>query len=76
MPYTMEDFRRDFTREHLKDLSPEDIRSALSPEQIRALLPPEERVAGLSLEQRLAGVSPEELAELRKRLKSTEPPAG
>src|SRR5207302_992827 len=55
MPYTMEDFRRDFTKEHLHELTPEDRLAGL---------PPEQRVAGLSPEQRLAGLSPEEIAAL------------
>jgi hypothetical protein len=83
MSYTMEDFRRDFAREHLQELvkgltaeqlrallPPEERVKGLSPEQLRALLPPEERVAGLSPEQRLAGLSPEHfLAGLSAELK-------
>ena len=44
MSYTMEDFRRDYTREHLKDLTPEELWAALFPD---------ERLQGLSLEERL-----------------------
>ncbi len=57
MPYTMEDFRHDFVKEHFVRLTPEEQREAmerLSPEQRREvvkLLPPEERLAGLSEEQ-------------------------
>ena len=29
MPYTMENFRRDFTKEHFKDLTPEERREVL-----------------------------------------------
>ena len=42
MPYTMEDFNRDFTEEHLYLLSPE--------KRLRGL-PPEERLRGLSAEE-------------------------
>jgi hypothetical protein len=42
MPYTMEDFRRDYVKEHLKDLTPEERLAGLSPE---------ERLAGLTPEQ-------------------------
>jgi hypothetical protein len=42
MPYTMEDFERDFTEEHLHLLSPETIFSRFSPEQRLKGLPPEE----------------------------------
>jgi hypothetical protein len=45
MPYTMEDFKRDFVKEHFKDLTPEEKQEAL-----RAL-PAEERLEGLSREE-------------------------
>jgi 2-hydroxychromene-2-carboxylate isomerase len=70
MPYTMADFRRDYVREHLKDLTPEEIRTAvppeeylqgLSPEQIRTALSPEQIRTALSPEQRLEGLSPEQI---------------
>jgi hypothetical protein len=74
MPYTMEDFRRDDVREHLKDLTAEERVKDLTAEELLAAVPGEKRVAGLSLEERLAGLSPEEIAELLKQLKSTLPP--
>jgi hypothetical protein len=42
MPYTMADFRREYVKEHLKDLTPEERLEGL---------PPEERLKGLSAEQ-------------------------
>jgi hypothetical protein len=57
MPYTWEDFERDYIKEHFPQLTPEEQREALerlSPEQRREVLqalPPEERLAGLSPEQ-------------------------
>jgi len=30
MPYTMEDFRRDYAKEHLKDLTPDERLEGLS----------------------------------------------
>jgi hypothetical protein len=58
MPYTIEDFRRDFTKEHLSLLSPQDLVEGLTPRQIQALrqqqlghLSPKERVEGLSLRE-------------------------
>jgi hypothetical protein len=66
MPYTMEDFRRDYVKDHLKDLTLEERLAGLSPE---------ERLAGLSPEERLAGLSPEEIAQILKRLKDIPPPA-
>jgi hypothetical protein len=65
MSYTMEDFKRDYIKEHFGLLTPEEKRQALerlSPEDLREVLqalPPEERLAGLSPEARLAGLSPE-----------------
>ena len=41
MPYTMEDFRRDYLKEHLKDLTPDERLEGLSPD---------ERLEGLSPE--------------------------
>jgi hypothetical protein len=38
MPYTMEEFIRDFTKEFLKDLTPEQLLAGLSPEQRAELL--------------------------------------
>jgi hypothetical protein len=75
VPYTMEDFRRDFAKEFLQDLSPEERLAGLSPEQIRALLPPEQILAALSPEQILAALSPEAKEALRRRLLGSEPPA-
>ena len=71
VPYTIEDYRRDYVRQHLKELPPEDVASHLSTEQRLSGLPPEQRLQGLSPEelashlspeQRLQGLSPEELA--------------
>ncbi len=63
MPYTMEDFRRDYVRDHLKDLTPEEIRKGLPPEMLREVLPPGERLKGLSPKERLEGLSAEERVE-------------
>jgi hypothetical protein len=61
MPYTMDDFNRDFTRDHLHLLRPEELLKDL---------PTEERLKGLPPEERLKGLSPEiietYLSQLRK----------
>jgi hypothetical protein len=75
MPYTIEDFRHDYVKEHLKDLTPEERLKDLTPEELLAAVPVEKRLEGLSLEDRLAGLSAEEIAAFLKRLKSTDPPA-
>jgi hypothetical protein len=65
MPYTMEDFQRQFVKEHFAKLTPEereDVIKSLPPEEredVIKSLPPEERLAGLSAEVRLAGLSAE-----------------
>jgi hypothetical protein len=58
MPYTWEDFRRDYTREHLSLLPPEERLQGLSPE---------ERLQGLSPEEIKAYL--EKLERQRKRRK-------
>src|SRR5262249_14704228 len=45
MSYTMEDFKRDYVKEHFPQLSPEEQ------EEVLQSLPPERRLAGLSPEQ-------------------------
>jgi hypothetical protein len=42
MPYTMEDFQRDYAREHLKDLTPEERLEGLTPDQRLEGLTPEQ----------------------------------
>jgi hypothetical protein len=42
MPYTMEDFRRDYVKEHLKDLTTEERLEGLSPEERLEGMSPEE----------------------------------
>ena len=45
MTYTMEDFQRDYVKEHFPQLTPEEQRELLQS------LPPETRLAGLSEDQ-------------------------
>ncbi len=59
MPYTMEEFMRDATKEILESLPPE--------ERLRGL-PPEERLRGLSPEDRLRGLTPEEMRAMKAYL--------
>jgi hypothetical protein len=47
MPYTMEDFRRDFTKEFLTKLTPEERLEGLSPEEVLKALSPEEVLKAL-----------------------------
>lgn len=80
MAFTMEDFNRQYIKEHFAQLTPEEQREALerlAPEHRRELLqalPPEERLAGLSqeevrrlLDQRPAGRTARPRKPRRKR---------
>src|SRR5205823_9016250 len=57
MSYTMEDFQRDYVKEHFPKLTPaeqQEALQALPPEkqqEVLQALPPEKRLAGLSAEQ-------------------------
>ena len=63
MPYTMDDFRREFIQEHF------------TPEQRVEGLTAEERLRGLPPEERLRGLSPEEIEKhLRQRKEHTAGP--
>jgi Mg/Co/Ni transporter MgtE len=81
--YTMEDFRRQFIKEHFADLTPaerreilaslppaerEEVLQALPPEERLAGLPAEARLAGLPAEARLAGLSAEQIRQYLDRL--------
>lgn len=79
MPFTMEDFRRQFVKEHFPQLSPtekEEVLQALPPkerQEVLRTLPPEERLAGLPPEERLAGLSEEQIRRYLERLTAERP---
>ncbi len=60
MAYTMEDFKKDYIRENLGELEPEEILEMLSVE---------ERLKGLPAEERLKGLSPEVIEAYLKGLR-------
>jgi hypothetical protein len=60
MPYTIEDFRRDYVRKYLHRMTVEERLAGLSLGEI---------VQQLSPEERLAGLSPEEVEAYLKRLR-------
>jgi hypothetical protein len=72
--FTMEDFNRQYIKEHFAQLTPEEQREALQalpPEkqqEVLQALPPERRVAGLPPEVRLAGLSAEQIRLYLDRL--------
>ncbi len=65
MPYTMQDFRRDYVKEHLKDLTFEERLHGLTFH---------ERLQGLTLEERLRGVQLKEIEDYLQRLKKRTSP--
>jgi hypothetical protein len=63
VPYTMQDFARDYMKEHLPELpreQREDVLRSLPAEERLAGIPAEERLAGIPAEERLAGIPAEE----------------
>ena len=68
MPFTMEDFQRQFVKEHFPKLTPEEQ------EDVIKSLPAEQRLAGLTEEQirqYLDRLSAERPTALRKRRRKT-----
>lgn len=59
MPFPMDNFRRQFVKEHVPELSPEDQQEVLQ------TIPPE---------QRLAGLTPKQIREYLEQL-TADPPA-
>jgi len=60
MPYTFEDYYKDFTRRHLDWLTTEERLKGLPAEERLKGLPAEERLKGLPAEERLKGLPAEE----------------
>jgi len=79
MAYTMADWRRDYDRELLKRMTPEELRQALqglSPEKVLEALSPEQlrdALRGLSPEARLEGLSPEEIEQVLQKRQAERP---
>jgi hypothetical protein len=78
VPFTREDFNRQYLKEHSPQLTPEEqeeVLQSLPPERRLAGLPPEQRLAGLPPEQRLAGLSAEQIRRYLDRLTAGRPAA-
>jgi len=78
MPYTMEQFRKEYVKAHLAELDPEEVLSrfapedrlkGLEPEEVFASFDPEDRLRGLDPEDRLRGLDPKEIEAYLKKLK-------
>ena len=72
MAYTMEDFQKDYVREHLGVLSNDEILKRFSREDRLKGLSNEDRLKGLSNEDRLKGLSLEEIQGYLEKQKKTE----
>jgi hypothetical protein len=77
MPYTFEDYYKDFTKRHLDWLTTEERLKGLSLEELRNRLPVEERLKGLPpeelrnrlpVEERLKGLSAKQIEAYLKKL--------
>jgi hypothetical protein len=72
--FTMEDFNRQYIKDHFARLTPQEQREALqtlppdTQREVLEALPPERRLAGLPPEQRLAGLSAEQIRQYLERL--------
>jgi hypothetical protein len=63
MPYTMEQFKREFLREHLDELPPEERLKGLSPE---------DRLKGMSVDELARVLSPEQIEEILAKRRMVE----
>ncbi|MDU9048464.1 MAG: hypothetical protein Q3M30_06415 [Candidatus Electrothrix sp. Rat3] len=63
MAYTMEDFKKDYVKEHLGVLSPDDRLRGLSTDEVLNRFSPDDRLKGLSLDEVLNKFSAEELRQ-------------
>lgn len=61
MPYTIQDYQRDYVREHLDLLSPDEVLNRYSPDEVLNRYSPDEMLKRISREDRLKDFTPEEL---------------
>lgn len=76
MPYTMEDFQRDYVRSRLDRLTPKERLEGLAPQERLEGLAPQERLDGLAPQERLDGLTPEEMNLLAKLIEERRKAAG
>ena len=69
MPYTIQDYQRDYVREHLDLLPPEEVLQRYTPEEVLRRYSPADRLKNLSPEDRLKGLSPEEIQKALENLR-------
>jgi hypothetical protein len=76
MPYTMEQFRKDYLRAHISELPPDEVMAKFDPDIRLKGLNPEDRLKGLDPEDRLKGLDPQEIFPMfdpEDRLKGLDP---
>ncbi|MGH8474744.1 MAG: hypothetical protein ACRER2_03080 [Methylococcales bacterium] len=61
MSYTVLDFQKDYVRDHLDLLSPEEVLKRFSPEEVLKRFSPEEVLKRFSPDDRLQGLSPDDI---------------
>jgi len=69
MPYTIEDYRRDYVLEYLDRLSPDEILKKIRAEELLKRLSADDRLKGLSLDELLKNFSPEDIEAYLKKMK-------
>ena len=70
MPYTMEQFRKEYIKAHLGELDPEEVLSKFNSEDRLKGLNSEDRLKGLNPEEVLSKFNPEEIEAYLKKLKA------
>ncbi len=69
MPYTIEDYQRDFAIQYLDRVPVEERLKGINPDDRLKGLKPEERLKGLPLEERLSGFSADEVEAYARKLR-------
>jgi len=70
MPYTWEDFDRDYAKAHVHLLSPEERLDGLVASEVLSRFAASERLSGLKPAERLSGLTPQQIEDYLKQLKS------
>ena len=64
MPYTMEDFQREYRAARFNELTLKEMRKILEKQTLTA----QQRLEGLTFQERLEGLSPKEIEDLERYL--------
>jgi len=61
MPYTLQDYRKEYVRGGLHLLTPEEVVTYYEPQQLLSSFAPEERMSGLDAKERLSGLDTKDI---------------